>query len=158
MQLYVVLKTVHVLAAMVFLGTGFGSAWYRIRADASEDIDVIVWCQREIVRADWYFTVPSAVALPLTAIGMVHLAGLSWTTLWIMWGVMGYVLAGLLWLPAAWLQIAMRRMAEEARASGTPLPDDYRLAARVWTALGIPSFLAAIVTVWLMVSKHTAGG
>ncbi len=34
---------------------------------------------------------------------------------------------------------------EEARAQGTPLPADYRLAARVWTALGIPSFLAGSV-------------
>jgi uncharacterized membrane protein len=155
-QLYLVLKTIHVLAAMIFLGTGAGSAWYRIRADRSDDIRVIVWCQREIVRADWYFTVPSAIALPATAIAMVEVAQMPWGTLWIIWGIAGYAIAGLFWLPAAWLQIAMRRLAEESLAKSAPLPTQYRIYAFIWAALGVPSFFAAILTVWVMVAKHMA--
>lgn len=156
MHAYLLLKTVHILAAMVFLGTGLGSAWYRLRSDLSGDLRVIAWCQREIVRADWLFTVPAGIALPASAIGLVGIMHLPWTTPWIMWGIGGYVVAGVFWLPAVWLQMAMRRLADEALAQGTPLPPEYRRYARIWAALGVPSFLAAGGTVWIMVAKHAA--
>jgi len=152
------LKTIHILAAMVFLGTGLGSAWYRLRSDMSNDVRVIAWCQREIVLADWLFTVPAGIALPASAIGLVTMLGLPWDTPWILWGIGGYLLAGVFWLPAVWLQIAMRRLADEALANGTPLPPSYKRYARMWLALGVPSFLAAGVTVWVMVAKHIAVG
>ena len=156
MYTYLLLKILHILAAMVFLGTGFGSAWYRLRSDRSNDIRVIAWCQREIVRADWYFTVPAGLLLPATAFGLISHLGLSWTTPWIMGGLLGYATAGLFWLPAVWLQIQMRRLADQALASGEPLPPIYHRYARIWAALGVPSFLAAIGTLWLMVAKHVA--
>lgn len=156
MYSYLVLKTIHILAAMVFLGTGAGSAWYRMRSDRSSDIRVIAWCQREIVRADWYFTVPAGLALPASAIGLVTVLELPWTTPWILWGIGGYVIAGLFWLPAVWLQIQMRRLADHALATGEPLPPVYHRHARMWTALGVPSFLSAMITVWVMVAKHVA--
>jgi len=115
---YLVLKTVHVLSALVFLGTGLGSAWYRLRADLSHDLRVIAWCQREVVLADWTFTIPAGVALPASAIALVIYEGIPWRTPWILWGVAGYLTAGVLWLPAAWLQIAMRRLALDALAKG----------------------------------------
>lgn len=158
MYTYLVLKTVHILAAMVFLGTGLGSAWYRLRADFSDDTRVIAWCQREVVRADWYFTVPAGLLLPLSALGLVLTMRLSWTTPWILWGIGGYVIAGVCWLPAVWLQIAMRRLAEEALARGEPVPAEFHRYARWWMALGVPSFGAAIGTVWVMVAKHVAVG
>ncbi len=34
-MLFFVLKTLHVLGALLFLGVGMGSAWYKLRADAS---------------------------------------------------------------------------------------------------------------------------
>jgi uncharacterized membrane protein len=155
---YLILKTVHILAAVVFLGTGFGSAYYRFRADRSGDPRVVAWCQHEIVRADWWFTVPSGLSLPVTAMALVIYEGIPWRTPWILWGIAGYVTAGVFWLPAAWLQLEMRRLADAALSLGEPLPPRYHRCARIWAALGVPSFLAAMLTVWVMVAKHTAVG
>lgn len=158
MYTYLVLKTVHILAAMVFLGLGAGSAWYRLRADFTDDAHVIAWVQKEIVKADWYFTVPAGVAMPLTGVGLIHALHLPWTTPWIVAGFLGYCVAGVCWLPAVWLQIEMRKLAEEARAKGTPVPALFHKYARYWAALGVPSFGASVVTVWVMVAKHVAVG
>ncbi len=158
MRLYLFLKAVHVVAAMVFFGTGLGSAWYRFRADRSGDVRVIAWCQREIVLADFVFTVPSAVMLPLTAVAMIEVTGTPWRTGWILWAALGYAVAGLCWLPAAWLQIRMRRLADVALAKGDPLPVEYHRAARIWLYLGVPSFGATMATIGLMVAKHVAVG
>ncbi len=153
-MLYLTLKWLHVLSAVVFLGTGAGSAWYKYRADRSGDVAVVAWCQRQIVLADWIFTVPAGVLLPLSGLALVVAGPWTFDALWIQLGIGLYALAGLTWLPAAFLQLRMRRLADEALATGTELPAAFHQDRRIWTALGVPSFIAAIATVWLMTAKY----
>ncbi|MBX7196833.1 MAG: DUF2269 domain-containing protein [Sandaracinaceae bacterium] len=154
-MLAAVLKLVHVLAAMLFFGAGIGSVYYKVRSYQGGVIAVMAFCDREIVRADWLFTVPSGVILPLTGLGLVHVYHLPLTTPWILTGLAGWAIAGITWLPAAFLQIRMRRLSEEAQASGGTLGPDYHRAQRTWLLLGFPSFCAALLTIWVMVSKTT---
>ena len=148
------LKSVHIIAAMLFFGTGLGSVWYKLRADRSGEPAVIAWCQTNIVLADWLFTVPSAVVLPVTGVWMALLYRLPLTEGWVLWGIVGYVVAGLFWLPAALLQIRMRDLAREAAQTGEPLPARFHQHNRMWLALGFPSFAAATTTIYVMVFKH----
>lgn len=152
--MYLLLKTIHVLGATLFLGTGLGSAWYKLRAWRSGDVAVIAWTDREVVRADWLFTVPAGIAMPVTGLWMASLVGLPWTTPWLAWAIGGYVLAGLTWLPAAALQLRMRRLSALALAQGTALPPAWHQAQRTWTLLGLPSFAATLVTVVVMVTRQ----
>lgn len=153
MHLILLLKLVHVLAAILFLGTGLGSACYKLRADRSGDVRVVAWCQRNIVLADWLFTVPSGIALPLTGIWLAHIYRFPLTTPWILTGIVGYCVAGIAWLPAAWLQILMRRLADAAVERDEPLPPLFMRYHRIWLGLGFPSFTAAIVALAAMVTK-----
>lgn len=148
-------KWLHILMGFVFLGTGAGSAWYKLRAWRSRDVRVVAWCDREIVRADWIFTVPSGVGAPATGLWLVYLYKLPlFGTTWVLWGIGGWMVAGIAWLPAAWLQIKMRRLAEAALAEGrTELPDGYDRMQKAWALLGLPSFAAAVFVVWVMVAK-----
>ncbi|MCC7110617.1 MAG: DUF2269 domain-containing protein, partial [Deltaproteobacteria bacterium] len=116
------MKTLHILSALLFLGAGLMTAYYKVRADRSGKLEVLTWYQREIVLADWIFTLPSGVTLPATGITLALMSGQSLTQGWVALGIGAYSLAGLLWLPAAWLQIRMRRMAETALREGTALP------------------------------------
>lgn len=151
-MLVLTVKALHILGALLFLGAGMMTAWYKVRADRSGDPAVVVWCQREIVRADWLFTLPSAIVLPASGLYLVHAYGMPWTTGWVLLGIGAFALSGLLWLPAVWLQIRMRRLAEEALASGT-LPAEFHRLNRIWMALGVPAFVIAVATVWLMTVK-----
>lgn len=153
--LIVVTKTLHILSAMLFLGAGLMTAYYKVRADRSGDIAVVAWYQREIVRADWTFTLPSGFLLPATGFGLVHLYGLPLTTRWVMFGIVGFALSGLLWLPALWLQLRMSQMADAAHRDGVALPGEFHIMNRAWTLLGVPAFLIAILTVLVMVGKST---
>lgn len=156
-MLYPILKSLHVLGAVLFLGTGLGSAWYMLRADLSGDLRVMGWVHREIVLADWVFTVPSGVLLPATGLWMVLGFGMPLTTPWIAWGIGGYALAGACWVPAAVLQIRMTKMIEaalaEGKATAAELDPAFERARRWWLGLGFPAFLAAAGTVWVMVAK-----
>jgi uncharacterized membrane protein len=146
-------KAIHVLGSMFFLGLGMGSVFYKVRAYQSRDPAALAFCDREIVRADWLFTVPSGILLPLTGVWLVELYDLPWDTPWVLVGIGGWALAGLTWLPAAFLQIRMRKMAMAALEQGAELPPDYHRAHKIWMLLGVPSFTAAMIVVWAMIAK-----
>jgi len=79
--------------------------------------------------------------------------GSGLTTGWILWSLLLYLLAGACWLPVVWMQLRMRRMAEQAVRENGPLPPLYFRLLRWWTALGVPAFLALVIVFWLMVAK-----
>ncbi len=153
-MLILAVKVLHILAAVLFLGAGLMTAFYKYRADRSGDLRVIVWCQKEIVRADWYFTVPSALFLPISGLWLMVQYQLSLReTRWIQIGLAGWVTTGLLWLPAAYLQIKMRALAAKALQEKTELPPEFHRANAIWLALGVPAFAIAMFVVWMMVTK-----
>lgn len=148
-----VVKALHILAAVLFFGAGAMTAYYKLRADRSGDVTIIAWCLAEIVQADWRFTVPSGIVLPLTGMWLVNAYGLPWTTPWVLIGVAGFAVAGALWVPAAVLQLRMRDWAIQALQRAEPLPEAYHRASRIWLALGVPAFLAALLAIYAMVVK-----
>jgi uncharacterized membrane protein len=152
---YMVLKWLHVLSSTLLFGTGLGSAYYMFFASRTRDARTVANVVRYVVLADWMFTTTTIVFQPLSGWRMAHLAGLPLTTPWILWSIVLYLLAGVCWLPVVWIQIRMRRMAQDAAASGGPLPDAYFGWLRIWVMLGIPAFIALVVVFWLMVAKPT---
>jgi uncharacterized membrane protein len=151
---YTLLKAIHILAMSLFFGAGLASAIMKLRADRTGDLRVMVFTARHIVWADWLFTIPAGVVLPVSGLWMAHQSKLPWTSGWIATGILLYAVAGLCWVPAAVLQIRMRRAAEHALDNGDSLPEQYGRWTLIWIILGIPAFLAAMLTVYVMVSKQ----
>ncbi len=157
MNTYLLLKTVHILSSVVLVGTGFGSAFYLFCANRSRNLQAQAVVARFVVLADWIFTTPTIILQPLTGVLLLHIAGWPLNTLWIMWSIVLYLIAGACWLPVVWLQIEMKRMAETALANGTALPQRYWRFARWWEALGYPAFFAMLGVYFLMVNKPALG-
>ncbi len=147
------LKTIHILSAILLFGTGLGTAFHGMASNLSRDVRAIAVANRNVVIADWLFTTPTVLIQPASGLWLAHLQGWPLTTGWIMWSLALYALAGICWLPVVWLQIRMRRMAELAAAEGTALPPLYHRCFRIWFALGWPAFAAMVAIVALMVLK-----
>ncbi len=160
-SLPLILKTLHILMATVFFGTGMGVAFVKLRADQTGDVRLIAWANGFVVQSDLIFTIPSAVLMPVTGLAMVwQWAGsweafwaMLWATPWLQKGVIGWAVAGAFWLPAWRLQYRMHALAAAALAEGTPLPEAYHRYTRWWMFLGFPSFTAAMWTFWVMAGK-----
>lgn len=150
---YLIAKWLHVLSSTVLFGTGIGSAYYMLAASLTRDARAVAQVVRFVVIADWIFTTTTIVAQPATGLWMAHLAGYPLTARWILWSIVLYFIAGACWLPVVWLQIRMRGLADEAVRRGEPLPKRYFDCLKVWTALGVPAFLALVAVFWLMVAK-----
>lgn len=153
MNTYLLLKTLHILSSVVLVGTGLGSAFYLFCVNRIGNLPAQAVVARLVVLADWIFTTPAIILQPLTGVILLQLAGWPLSTPWIMWSIVLYLLAGACWLPVVWLQIEMKRMAENALTNGTALPPRYWRYALWWQRLGYPAFIAMLGVYVLMVNK-----
>lgn len=147
------LKLIHILSAILLFGTGLGTAFHGMASNLSKDVRAIAIANRNVVLADWLFTTPAVVIQPISGLWLALEQGWPLTSGWIVLTLVLYAVAGACWLLVVWLQLRMRRMAEDAVAAGTDLPPLYHRFFRIWFALGWPAFAAMLAIVGLVVFK-----
>lgn len=150
---YLVLKYVHVIGAVILLGTGAGIAFFMLMAHRTGDTSFIAGTARIVVIADWLFTATAVVAQPVTGFLLLKELGLSLSESWVIASLVLYGAAGAFWLPVVWMQMRMRDLAVQATAEGGPLPDSYHMLYRRWFLFGFPGFGAVLAIIWLMIAK-----
>lgn len=153
MLYYFALKYLHVLGAIVLLGTGSGIAFFMSVAHRSGDAAYVFRTARTVVLADFVFTATAVVAQPVTGLALASFVGLPLSQGWLTLSLALYAAAGLFWLPVVWMQMRMRDLAGEAVRDGTPLPPAYHKLFRLWFAFGFPGFGSVIAILWLMIAK-----
>ena len=151
---YLLLKWIHILSSTLLFGTGIGSAFYMLVTTLTRDVRATAVVVRYVVIADWLFTTPAIIVQPATGFWMLHLAGIPFTSRWVVGSVILYFVAGACWLPVVWMQMKMRDMAvAAAQAEQLELPAQYWRYFSFWVLLGIPAFLSLLLVFWLMVAK-----
>ena len=153
MEIYSVIKTLHILSATIVFGTGLGIAFFMLRSNFTDDLTEKYFAARTTVLADFVFTLPAVVIQPLSGMWLIWQGGFDWQAPWLIATYCLYVVAGFCWLPVVWIQIELKRLILSARASGTPLPDRYFRLFRLWFLMGWPAFLGLLVIFYLMVSQ-----
>jgi len=157
MNTYLFVKTLHILSSVLMVGMACGSGFYLFFVNRTKSVPVIAAVCRLVTRADLWLSTPATLFQPLSGIWLMHMAGWSWDTPWLLASVLLYLIAVLFWLPAMWLVIQMRRIAAEAVAQEhNTLPPIYWRYARLWEChLGCPGFLAMVAIYFMMVPKPT---
>ncbi|MET1412949.1 DUF2269 domain-containing protein [Roseibium sp. HPY-6] len=150
---YDLLRFAHVTGACVLLGTGAGIAFFMVMSNRSQDPVLIAHVAGIVVVADTIFTATAAIFQPVT--GYLLTREIGWPLLegWVLVSLCLYVFVGVFWLPVVWIQIRMRRLAQDAAADGAPLPDEYHRLYRIWFACGFPAFFAVLAIIWLMLTR-----
>lgn len=152
-DLYLWLRTLHILSATILFGAGVGTAYLMWRADRSADTNTVVVTARHVVAADWTFTVPAVIVQPLSGAWLWMEVGYPLGEGWLLLALGLYVVAIACWIPVVWIQIRVRDLAEVAHAAQEPLPLRYRRLMRAWFALGWPALVAMLAIFYLMVFK-----
>ena len=153
MTAYLTLKYLHLLGATVLLGTGIGIAFFMLMAHFTGSAATIGAVARIVVIADVVFTATSVVAQPITGTLLADAAGYSVWEGWIVLSIALYLFTGAFWLPAVWMQMRMRDLAEAASHAGEPLPPAYHTLFRTWFVFGFPAFAAILGIFWLMIAR-----
>jgi uncharacterized membrane protein len=150
---YFILKYLHVLGAIVILGTGSGIAFFMLAAHRSSNAAFIAATADTVVFADLLFTTSAVILQPITGGFLMAMSSTGTTEPWIVASLILYAVAGLFWLPVVFMQIEMRSLARQAVADHASLPPRYHLLFRRWFLFGIPGFGSVMAILWLMIAK-----
>ena len=153
MTLYFIVKYLHVLGAIVILGTGTGIAFFMLMAHRSGDPAFIARTAATVVIADMLFTLTAVLLQPVTGGLLMALSATTFAERWLVMSLGLYAVAGLFWIPVIFMQVEMRNLARTALAQRQPLPPRYFALFRRWFGFGIPGFGSVMLILWLMVAK-----
>lgn len=129
---YLILKYLHILGAVVLLGTGTGIAFFMLMAHRSRNVEFIARTASIVVIADLLFTASAVILQPVTGYLLMREIGYRFSEGWIIWSLALYGVAGAFWLPVVWIQAKMRDLARDAAKNDEPLPAEYHRWFRVW--------------------------
>jgi uncharacterized membrane protein len=150
---YFFVKYLHVIGAIVILGTGAGIAFFMLMAHRSGDAAFIARTAATVVIADMLFTLAAVILQPVTGGLLMMLSSTSFAERWLSASLVLYALAGLFWIPVIFMQIEMRDLASAAAAGSQPMPPRYFTLFRRWFWFGIPGFSSVMIILWLMIAK-----
>ena len=153
MTLYFLVKYLHVLGAIVILGTGTGIAFFMLMAHRSGEPAFIARTAGVVVIADMLFTLSAVLLQPVSGGLLMWLSSNSLEERWLITSLVLYAIAGLFWVPVIFMQIELRDLARKAEAESMPLPARYVTVFRRWFLCGIPGFGSVMVILWLMIAK-----
>ena len=155
MDWYLVIKTIHIITSTILFGTGLGIAFFMWWANKIGDLAAKAYAARTTVIADFLFTTPVVIFQPITGIILINLAGYDFSDLWLVLSYIGYIIAGICWLPVVWIQIKLRNIALKALKNNEELPKEYFKLFKLWFYLGWPAFISITAIFFLMVFKPT---
>lgn len=153
MDLYSLVKTLHILSSTVLFGTGLGIAFFMFCSRHAKNIHEKYYATRFTVIADYLFTAPAVIIQPLSGLWLISHGGFDPMAFWLKATYALYMIAGVCWLPVVWIQIQLRHMAEQSAASGVDLPERYHRLFTIWFWLGWPAFISLLAIFYLMVAK-----
>jgi uncharacterized membrane protein len=153
MELYLVLRLVHILSAAILFGTGLGIAFFMYMAVRGSNIAEIAATARLVVVADAIFTAVAVVVQPVTGLWLALLVGYPLFSPWLVGTYVLYAIAAAAWIPVVWIQMRLATLAQTASDQRTLLPDEFHRLFRIWFWLGWPGFLSVLGIYALMVFR-----
>src|SRR5258708_38007433 len=109
MTLYFLVKYLHVLGAIVILGTGSGIAFFMLIAHRSGDVAFIARTATTVVIADMLFTLSAGLLQPVTGGWLFMVSATGFHVRWVISSVGLSVVRGVFWGRRIFMQSGRRR-------------------------------------------------
>lgn len=149
--MYLLLKTLHIVAVVVFVGNITVGVFWKLHADRSRDPRLIAHALAGIGAADRALTQPSATLVLLTGIGLVWLGDYPFfETFWTWGGLTLFLLSAVIFKLR--VEPVQHRMLAVATATSFDA-QAYAGLSREWMVSGSFATLAPFVALALMVLK-----
>jgi uncharacterized membrane protein len=154
MDKYLLLKTLHIVGVVLFLGNIVVTGWWKAMADRTGNPVVIAFAQRQVTLTDWVLTAAGALLVAGTGLGNAALHDMDYLHIrWLSWGYGLFVLSGVIWVMVLIpIQIAQARLAH-AFAAGGAIPGRYWTLNRLWYVFGVTATLIPFANIYWMVYK-----
>lgn len=153
-MLYLLLKALHIVSVVLFLGNIITGVFWKTHADRTGDLRARAQALDGIIRSDAWFTVPGVLLIIATGVAMAQIAHFPLLrTFWIgaslgLFGVSGLAFA----FRVGPLQKKLLANAQ-AGLSGTWNATEYHALSRSWGIWGTIATATPLIAVFLMVLK-----
>lgn len=153
--MYLLIKLLHVIAVIAFLGNITTGLFWHAHAARTQDPKLLAHTMDGIIRSDRLFTVPGVIGIIITGFAAAKFGGLPvLKTGWIAWTLAAFALSGLVFMArVAPLQRQLRALAAAGEQSGSFDYFRYRALAIRWEIWGAVALLTPFVGLVLMVLK-----
>ncbi|MBL1321731.1 MAG: DUF2269 domain-containing protein [Methylophaga sp.] len=154
MDTYLILKTIHIIAAVLFLGNIIITGWWKLMANRTNNPVIIAFAQRQVTLTDFIFTAGGSTLLLVTGMANIGIYSISISgTLWISWALALFTLSGIIWVGILIpLQIKQAREAKTFTPETTISPEYWR-RENLWIIFGIIATILPLISITLMVLK-----
>ena len=154
-MLYLILKTLHIIAVVMFLGNITTGIFWKDHADRTRDPRLIAHVIEGIIMSDRWFTIPGVLLIVIAGITAAIVGGHPLLrTGWILWPIILFSISGLAF--GRWVAPLQRQMASLMKAgaeNGTPDWATYERLSRAWAISGAAALLAPLAALIIMVVK-----
>lgn len=153
--MYQLLKLIHLLAVILFLGNIITGLFWKAHADRTRDVRFIAHTISGIIRSDRWFTIPGVVVITVAGFLAAIQAGLPiLRTGWILWSVIAFSLSGIAF---AWRVAPLQKQLLSLTSATAPLDwTVYRAKSIQWELWGLFATVLPLIAVVLMVIKKPA--
>ncbi|HET9861999.1 MAG TPA: DUF2269 family protein [Steroidobacteraceae bacterium] len=151
---YLVLKSLHVLSVVLFLGNIITGVFWKFHADRGGELRGRELAIAGIIRSDRWFTMPGVMVIIVTGLWMAIGAHMSLLrTTWILWGIILFGISGVCF--GAFVGPLQKKLLANVRAgiAGGWDQAEYRRLSRRWEIWGGIATLAPVIALFLMVMK-----
>jgi uncharacterized membrane protein len=152
MNTYLILKLVHILAVIAFMGNIVTGLFWMKQADKTKDIKLISFTMKGIIASDRLFTIPGVIII--TAGGFaaaIHNNIPLLRTGWIFWPIILFTFSGIMYsVMLAPMQKKIYRLTLDAGAFNW---SSYHSNLKKWEVAGFIAMLTPLVALVMMVLK-----
>lgn len=151
---YLLLKSLHILGVIIFMGNIIVTAWWKTMADRTRDPVIIRFAQRQVTLTDYVFTAGGAALLLVGGIANAALHGIDYLGVrWLAWGYWLFIMSGVIWAAVLIpVQIKQARLARQF-TPGCAIPERYWALGHIWIGFGLLATIIPLANIYWMVFK-----
>lgn len=141
---------IHTISAILFIGNIMTAAFWKMKAEFTKDETHVHKTVKNIMLADYIFTIPSTIGLLGSGFLLAFQSNYSLQEInWLTVSIGLFILTGVIWLS---LLLPLQR--KMMKYSGTPFNDKkYWKISRTWDVIGTISVLLPVNILYLMIAK-----
>jgi uncharacterized membrane protein len=152
-MLYLLLKSLHIVSVVLFLGNIITGVFWKAHADRTGDLRARALALDGIIKSDRIFTTPNVFIIILTGVATAYVAGIPiLSTPWILGSIILFGISGAAFAIVAPLQKKLLANVQ-AGIAGEWDRAGYENLSRRWVVWGTVASGAPLVAVFLMVIK-----
>ncbi len=160
MATYLLFKSIHILAVVIFLGNIITGLFWMLFAHRTRNILIINHAMRGIILADRYFTIPGVIVILVGGIVSAMQGGFPiLRTGWIFWSIVMFSISGIAfaWKVAPLQKKIFKMSSDSSRRDFDMDWKEYERLFTSWELWGLIAMITPLMAMVFMVMKWPTG-